>query len=221
MRQRWTAALVAGALLPAGDAAAAENGRGWFYEFGGASISFSESATISAGGSTIPGAGASVSDDVSVALGIGYFLTPEISLEAIIGAPPTASITGTGTLAGLDVGEVTYGPAMLVANYTYRGFGRFQPLVGAGVSYTHVFDASGDAVRDLEVDDAMGGMVRVGFNYMVDDHQGLFVTVQKLFVDTTITGTVDPSIPGLGGAPASAEIELDPVIVFAGYTYRF
>ena len=25
----------------------------------------------------------------------------------------------------------------------------------------------------------------------------------------------------LGGAPASAEIELDPVIVFAGYTYRF
>ena len=110
---------------------------------------------------------------------------------------------------------------MLVANFTYRGFGRFQPLVGAGVTYTHVFDASGDAIRDLEVDDAMGGMVRAGFTYMVDDHQGLFVTVQKLFVDTTITGTVDPSIPGLGGAPVSAEIDLDPVIVFAGYTYRF
>ena len=73
----------------------------------------------------------------------------------------------------------------------------------------------------LEVDDAMGGMVRAGFTYMVDDRQGLFVTVQKLFVDTTITGTVDPSIPGLGGAPASADIDLDPMIVFAGYTYRF
>jgi outer membrane protein len=221
MRQVWTAALVAGALIPADMALAGADGRGWFYEFGGASISFSESATISAGGTEIPGAGASLSDDVSVALGIGYFLTPEISLEAIIGAPPTTSITGTGTLAGLDVGEVTYGPAMLVANYTFRQLGRFQPLVGAGVTYTHVFDASGAAIQDLEVDDAMGGLVRLGFNYMVDDHQGLFVTVQRLFVDTTITGTVDPSIPGLGGAPASADIDLDPVIVFAGYTYRF
>ena len=65
------------------------------------------------------------------------------------------------------------------------------------------------------------GFELLGFDYMVDDHQGLFVTVQRLFVDTTITGTVDPSIPGLGGAPASADIDLDPVIVFAGYTYRF
>jgi outer membrane protein len=156
-----------------------------------------------------------------VEAGIGYFLTPEISMEAIIGAPPTTSITGTGPLAGLGVGEVTYGPAMLVANYTFRQFGRFQPLVWAGVTYSHVFEASGAAIQDLEVDDAIGGLVRVGFDYVVDDHQGLFVTVQKLFVDTTITGTVDPSIPGLGGAPASDDIDLDPVISFAGETYRF
>jgi len=123
-----------------------------------------------------------------VEAGIGYFLTPEISMEAIIGAPPTTSITGTGPLAGLGVGEVTYGPAMLVANYTFRQFGRFQPLVWAGVTYSHVFEASGAAIQDLEVDDAMGGLVQVGFDYVVDDHQGLFVTVQKLFVDTTITG---------------------------------
>lgn len=222
MRQERTPWLLACLLLAgAAPAMAGEDGRGWFVEFGGASISFDESATISAGGSEIPGAGASLTDDVSIAVGLGYFLTPAISIEAIIGAPPTTTITGTGTLDGVKVGEVTYGPAMLMANYTFRQFGRFQPLVGAGVTYTRVFDADGDAIANLEVDDAMGSLVRIGFDYMVDDHQGLFVTVQKLFVDTTISGTVDPAIPGLGGAPASAEIDLDPVIVFAGYTYRF
>jgi len=64
MRLGWTAAVVAGALLPVGVAAAGAVGRGWFYEFGGASISFLESATISAGGSKISGAGASLNDDV-------------------------------------------------------------------------------------------------------------------------------------------------------------
>ena len=222
MRLERTPGLVACLLLAgASPAMAGAGGRGWFFEFGGASITFDEHATISAAGTEIPGAGASLTDDVSVALGLGYFLTPSISLEAIIGAPPTTTITGTGPLDGLKVGDVTYGPAMLVANYTFRQLGRFQPLLGAGVSYTRIFDADGDAIDNLKVDDAMGGLVRIGFNYMVNDHEGLFMTVQKLFVDTSISGTVDPAIPGLGGAPASADIDLDPVIIFAGYTYRF
>ena len=79
MRQERTSGLLACLLLAAGaPALAGEDGRGWFVEFGGASISFDESATISAGGSEIPGAGASLTDDVSIAVGLGYFLTPAI-----------------------------------------------------------------------------------------------------------------------------------------------
>ena len=66
-------------------------------------------------------------------LGIGYFVTPDVSLLALLGVPPTTTLTGQGTLSGLTLGKVTYGPSMLTANYHFRQFGAFQPFLGAGV----------------------------------------------------------------------------------------
>ncbi len=110
---------------------------------------------------------------------------------------------------------------MIAANYHFTQFGKFQPFIGAGVTYTIILDEEGDAINDLRVDDGFGGLLRVGFDYMMDDHHGLFFSVQKLFVDTEISGTIDPAIPGLGGAPVTGEVGLDPLIIHTGYTYRF
>lgn len=216
-------AALAACLAQGVNAQAAPDGNptGWYIQVGPGSITFDESATIAAGGAVIPGAGADLSNNGSLALGIGYRLNPNVSLLGLIGVPPTTSIYGTGPIAGLRAGRVTYGPSMLVANYHMTQLGKFQPFVGAGLTYTVVLDQDGDAINNLEVDNALGGVMRAGFDYMFDDHKGMFLSVQKLFVETNISGTIDPAIPGLGGAPVSGKIGLDPLIIHAGYTYRF
>ncbi len=194
---------------------------GWYLQAGPAALAFDEGAELSTGGTVIPGANADLSNNFSFALGVGYNFTPEFSIIGIIGVPPTTEITGRGVIDGLSAGEVTYGPAIVAANYHFRQFGKFQPFVGAGATYTLVVDDKDGAIQNLQVENAVGGVLRAGFDYMVTDNSGIFMSVQKLFVDTKITGTVNPAIPGFGGAPIEAKVDLDPLVFHAGYTYRF
>ncbi|GAA6208474.1 hypothetical protein NBRC116601_17670 [Cognatishimia sp. WU-CL00825] len=194
---------------------------GWYVQAGVASVAFNESTSLTAAGGAVPSSNVDVSSELALGVGIGYFFNPNVSVIGIIGTPPTSSITGEGTIAGLDVGEVTYGPAILAANYHFNPQGRLQPFVGAGISYTMVFDESDGSVNDLSIDNAFGGVLRAGFDYLIDDKQGVFFSANKLITKTTITGTVSPAVPGFGGAPVVAEVDLNPWILHAGYTYRF
>lgn len=214
------AASIAGASLAAASAHAQEAGQ-WYIQAGPAGISFNESTSLSIAGTGVPGAEAKVSSEGSLALGLGYFFTPRISVIGILGLPPTSKLTGGGSIAGLTPGKIQYGPSILAANYHFNQSGKFQPFIGAGATYTVILDEKSGDLQNLKAKDAFGGVIRAGFDYMIDDHQGLFFSAQKLFADTTVTGTVAPHVPGLGGAPVEAKIDLDPVILHAGYTYRF
>lgn len=203
------------AVLPG--AAAAEDERGWYIQLGAANVGFSENAAITAGGTPIPGSNATIDDNGALAMGVGYRFSPTFSVIGIFGIPPTTTINGSGTLAGLKVGEVTYGPAVLAANYHFQTGSAFQPFVGGGISYTKIFDTEDAGVQNLEADDAFGPVLRIGFDYMVDDRNGFFFSANKIFASSTVNGTAAV----LGGAPVSADIDLDPLIIHAGWTHRF
>lgn len=208
------------ALSAASAAQAGDTGR-WYVQAGLAGISFSESTSLSVAGTTVPGAGSKLSSETTFAVGLGYFITPEISVIGIGGWPPTSDISGTGSIAGLNPGKVQYAPFVVAANYHFNKGGRFQPFIGAGATYTLIVDETSGDLENLSAKNAFGPVLRIGFDYMIDDHQGLFFSAQKLFVDSTVTGTVASHVPGLAGAPARAEIDLDPIILHVGYTYRF
>lgn len=193
----------------------------WYVQAGLASVNFYERATISAFGSVIPGARARVGDGETFALGVGYFFTPNISAIGIIGYPPTTTVSGTGTIAGLTAGRVQYGPAVAALNYHLRDFGAFQPFVGVGVNYTLIFDTKDADILNLKVNHALGPVLRAGFDYMLTDKLGLFFSFNKIFVGTKLKGILNPAIPGLGGARVTGKIDLDPVILHTGLTYRF
>ena len=205
------------AAAAAAPAAAGDVKPGWFGQVGLANVAFSEGASISAGGNTIPGAGATLSDDVTLGFGVGYRFSDRFSIIAIGGLPPTTTVEGTGPLEGITVGKVTYGPLIVAANYHIPTRGRFQPFVGAGFNYTIVFDTEDDGLSDLEADNAWGGVLRIGFDYMVNDMNGIFFSADKVYVDTTATGKA----VALGGAPVTAEIDLDPLILQVGWVRRF
>lgn len=211
---------IAGALalgLAAAGSATAEPRLGWYIQAGPAGVGFNEGASISAGGATIPGASAMLKDNVTLGIGIGYRFSDPWSVIAILGAPPTTTVKGTGPLAGVTVGDVTYGPLIVAANYHLPTRGKFQPFVGAGFNYTIVFDTKDGGITDLKAENAFGGVLRLGFDYMIDDRNGFFFSANKVFVNTRARGNAT----ALGGAPVEAKIDLDPLILHAGWVHRF
>lgn len=217
MNGTFARGLAFGLMAAAAGPVAAEPRLGWYIQAGPAGVIFDEGASIAAGGATVPGAGANLSDNATLALGIGYRFSEPFSVVAILGVPPTTTVKGTGPLAGVTVGDVTYGPLIVAANYHFPTQGKFQPFIGAGFNYTLILDTKDSGLTNLKAENALGGVLRLGFDYMVDDRNGLFFSANKVFVNTDATGNATV----LGGAPVSAKIDLDPLILHAGWVHRF
>ncbi|CCE08639.1 conserved exported hypothetical protein [Bradyrhizobium sp. STM 3843] len=185
-----------------------------------------------AGGSTVnvvgvpalssPNSGLKIGDSVVPELDISYYFTPNIAAELILGVT-RHSISGTGALAGLNIGKTTLLPPTLTLQYHFTNFGAFQPYIGAGVNYTVMFNNSaanqltpgGLAVTSLHVSNAWGGAVQFGFDYMIDRHWGLNFDVKKLWLRPDYSATVNGVIPVNGTA------HIDPWLIGGGVTYRF
>jgi outer membrane protein len=216
MRNIFTGAL---ALSFAGMAAAAQaqtaDSGYWYVHTGPLVVHYDASAEIKLGGSVVPGASAEIDDDYSVGLETGYRFTPNWSVSLTVGAPPSAQLIGTGPLAGVELGEVNYGPAVLAGQYHFTNFGaKFEPYVGLGVNYTIVLSSKDGAVQNLDVDSPFGFVLQAGVESRINDRWGLFVDAKRIWLDTDARGTV-------GGAPAEAKVTIDPLIVMAGVSYRF
>lgn len=168
-----------------------------------------------------PNSGLDISNQVIPELDISYFFTSNIAAELILGVT-RHHVTGTGTLAGLDIGKTTLLPPTLTLQYHFTNFGAFKPYIGAGVNYTVFFNNSaanvpfaGLAVTNLHVSNAWGGAVQFGFDYMLDRHWGLNVDVKKLWLQPNYSATVNGTIPVIGTA------HIDPWLVGGGVTYKF
>lgn len=148
----------------------------------------------------------------------GYRFTPEWSAGLTIGYPPTATIQGEGTAAALGtVGEATYAPAVLTLQYQFNTSGTFKPYVGAGSVYYAILDTNDGALAGLEVENAWGSVLQAGVEYEASKKMDVFVDVKKIFLDTTATG----SVTAFGGAPATADVTLDPLVVHVGAVFNF
>jgi outer membrane protein len=192
---------------------------GFYVDLGAAGLLFDTNASIDVAGRPLLGSNLHASNNVTLGLGIGYFVTPNISLLTVLGVPPTTTLTGRGVLSGVTLGKVTYGPSMLVANYHFRQFGAFQPFLGAGVTYTVVFGTEDNAITNLKVSNSVGAVIRTGFDAMLSDRWGAFISLSKVFVATNASGNA--AIRPLVGAPISAHVSFNPLVLFSGVTYRF
>jgi outer membrane protein len=190
---------------------------GLYVDLGLAGLLFNTDASINAAGSQLPDSNLRASNNVTLGVGIGYFVAPNISLLAVLGVPPTTTLTGQGSLSGLTLGKVTYGPSMLIVNYHFLQFGTFQPFLGAGITYTVVFGTKDNAIVNLRVNSSIGAAIRIGFDVMFSDRWGAFLSVSKVFVSTNASGNAAT----LGGVPVSAHVNFNPLVLFSGITYRF
>lgn len=168
-----------------------------------------------------PNSGLSIGNSIVPELDISYFFTRNIAAELILGVTRN-SITGTGTLAGLNIGKTWLLPPTLTLQYHFTDFGAFKPYIGLGVNYTVAYNQSagntplnGLTVTGLSVGNAFGAAAQVGFDYMLDRHWGLNFDVKKLYLEPNYTATVNNAIPVSGRA------NINPWLVAGGVTYKF
>lgn len=187
----------------------------WFVHFGPGGLFYDSHGTMKAGGVTVPGASAHVADNYSALLELGYFFDRNFAVSFTAGIPPTAKLTGTGTVAALGkVGEAVYGPAALTVHYHYKDLGAFQPYAGLGAAYAFIFDEKDGSVTNLKVKGAPAFVLQGGFDYNLDRNWGVFVDVKKLWLAVDVNGNIGP-------APATGRVTADPLVLHSGLTYRF
>lgn len=210
------AALTLASLVFCQEARAADEGT-WWLRLGPGQISFSEKVTLRAAGNVVPGAGATVSNNTALLAELGYRITPEWAAGLTIGIPPTTKVTGSGTAQAFGkFGEVTYAPMGLTAQYRLDA-GGWRPYAGAGVVYYMAMRSKDAAIQQLDVDNAWGSVLQIGAEVPLSKQYGFFIDVKKLFLKTHASGV----LPAAGGAPVTADITLNPLVVHAGISVQF
>ena len=191
----------------------------WSLFVGPAYVKFNNDVRLSAGGAPVPGSGADVQSNTTLAAELSYRFTSAWSAGLTIGVPPRSAVTGTGTAAPFGtLGAVRYGAMVGTGKYTFDLAGSdWKPYVGAGIAYYIVLSESDGFISNLKVKNRFGTALQAGVEYAFTPSFGIALDVKKLFVKTTATGM----IAALGGAPAEADVTLNPAVVQVGAVFRF
>ncbi|HEX2725464.1 MAG TPA: OmpW family outer membrane protein, partial [Beijerinckiaceae bacterium] len=135
----------------------------FYVHVGAAGVILDEGAKINVAGNRLVGGDVSIKPQLTPAVEVGYFFTPELAVSFTGGYPPKIKVEAAGALNGMGlVGRSTYGPMTLTAHYHFQGLGRFQPYVGLGASFMVVFDRTDGLMTKLEIDNAAGIALQAG-----------------------------------------------------------
>jgi outer membrane protein len=187
----------------------------WFAQVGVTQLSLRDSIELRAGGMLVPGADIKTKTHYTPSVSIGRFVGRNVAVGVTLGIPPKIKIKGKGSLEPFGLlAETTYGPTALTVQYHPNRGGRFQPYVGAGVTYMIIFDADDASFQDVTIEDDLAPVLQAGANYMFTPKVGAFLDVKKGFLRTTARGTFN-------NIPIEGDVKLDPWVVSAGGVFTF
>lgn len=150
-----------------------------------------------------------VDDDSAFAFTLGYRFTDKLGVELLAAEPFDHDFQ----VEGVTGGSVDHLPPTLTVQYYPLGGtdARVQPYAGIGVNYTMFSDEELDADLPVEFDDSWGAAGQVGVDLLIDDNWALNAAAWYLDIDTDVAVNGDDV----------GEVEIDPVVVMAGVSYRF
>ncbi len=156
-------------------------------------------------------AGAKIFDSsISAEFELDYFFYDHFSFGTTIGyMPQQAGEWSFGTRN--DSGKVTAVPMAATAKYHVAPYGEIRPYITAGYHYTY-FSSS---YETLEFDNSSGPLAGIGTDWWVDKHWGINLEAKQYFMETSVDRTKlthDNSI---------TEVEINPLVLSAGFVYRF
>ncbi len=153
------------------------------------------------GNGNVAGDSLSVDEARGLTYGVGYLFTDKVGIEL----NSSEEFEHDLSVSGVDAGSIDRLPINLLVNYYPLGGldSRVQPYVGAGLNYTHFSsEPSG-----LSVDESYGAIGQVGVDLAVTDNVMLNGYASYADVNADIN---------VGG-----EVDIEPVTIGGGVTYRF
>ena len=160
-------------------------------------------------GTILGGAEVEVEDDSAFAFTLGYRFTDKLGVELLAAEPFDHDIE----LNGANLASTEHLPPTLTLQYYPLGGtdAYVQPYMGVGVNYTKFSDEELDADLSVELDDSWGAVGQLGVDLLIDDNWALNGAVWYMDIDSDVK---------VGGADAG-KVEIDPVVVMGGISYRF
>ena len=157
----------------------------------------------------ILGADVNVDAETNFAFTLGYRFHDKMGVELLAALPFKHDLQ----VEGVTDGSTKHLPPTLTLQYYPLGGteARVQPYVGAGINYTLFSDEKTDIGASLELDDSWGAAGQVGIDLLIDEHWALNAAAWYIDIDSDAK---------VGGAEAGT-VEIDPVVVMAGLSYRF
>lgn len=181
-----------------------------------------DSGAIEINGAALSGTGVEVKEATRLGITAAYLLTDQIAIELLASTPFTHDIKGKGV--GINnIAKATHLPPTLSIQYLPPAWGQLQAYVGIGVNYTLFFDEETrgefDAAfgpSDIELDDSVGIAAEIGFDYPISDQ--FFVNASVWYMDIDTTAKISTATEG--AERIEVDVEIDPVAVMLGLTYK-
>lgn len=152
-----------------------------------------------------------VGDDIMPTLGITYFLTDHVSVEAILGAT-RHEIRAQGPGVDVAVHETWVLPPVVTLQYRPAPEARVSPYVGAGVNYMLFFEGEDRNGFEVELEDGFGYALQAGADVALTGPWTLNLDVKKVWFDTEAT---------VNGGALESDVALDPWVVSLGVGRKF
>lgn len=138
-----------------------------------------------------------------------YFFTKNIAAELIAATAKHSVSAGTS-----KVGDTWILPPTLTVQYHFTPDSDFSPYIGAGLNYSWFYgEDSASPYTKMGVDGGLGYAVQAGFDYWLGDNWGVNLDVK--YIDLNVDVSVN------NGALHAYNVDLNPVVVGAGVSYRF
>lgn len=167
--------------------------------------------------------GVGVNSDKGVGISFTYMLSDQLGIEVLGALPFTHDVVGTGSLAGINIGEVKHLPPTISAQYYFPVSHQIQFFVGAGLNYTLFFEEDVDSELkaalgtndvDLELDSSTGLALQIGADVELSKELGVSAGIYWVDLETEADVIVG------GATAATVDLELDPWVYRLNLTYK-
>lgn len=154
---------------------------------------------------------AKASYDVMPTVGLTYFLTDNIAVEAIAGTT-NHTVRAKGPGVDVKVKETWVLPPIVTLQYHFAPEARVSPYVGAGVNYMLFYSGSDKNGFNLHIDDGFGAALQAGVDIAMRDQWTINLDAKKVFFETDAVDRTN----GI-----KTKVTLNPWVLSAGVGYRF
>jgi outer membrane protein len=167
--------------------------------------------SIFTSGGVDTGLNVDVGNSIMPTLGFTYFLTDNISVEAILGTTQH-EIRAQGGATDVAVHETWVLPPVVTLQYRPMPEARVSPYVGAGINYMLFYSGEDKNGFTVDLENGFGYALQAGADVALTGPWTLNLDVKKVWFETEAT---------VNGGALTSDVNLDPWVVSVGIGRKF